>query len=136
MGDTESTRRVVQRYFDALRADSGGDFLAEMADDVVWHLPPHHLFGSAFEGKEAILGMLGRGVGMFDLSTISVERLFLMADGENATAHFEMSAKTGAGRDYRNEYMFRFTVRDGKIVEVWEIMDTKCMHDLGMFEGL
>ena len=136
MSDTEATRRVVQRYFDALSADSGGDFLAEMSEDAVWHLPPHHVFGSVFNGKEAILGMLGRGVGMFDLSTLSINHYLLIAEGENAVAHFEMCAKTDAGRDYRNEYLFRFTVRGAKIVEVWEMMDTKCMHDLGMYDNL
>ena len=135
MGDTETTRGVVQRYFDALSGDSGGDFLAEMSEDVVWHLPPHHQFGSVFEGQPAIMEMLGLGVNMFDLSTLSVELRVVAADGENAFAHFEMTAKTGGGRDYRNEYMFRFTVREAQIVEVWEMMDTKYMHDLGMFAG-
>ncbi len=135
MSDTEDTRRVVQRYFDALSGNIGGDFLADMSEDALWHLPPYHRFGSAFAGKQAIMEMLGLGVGMFDLSTLSVNLWVVVADGESAFAHFEMTAKTGAGRDYRNEYMFRFTVRDGQIVEVWEMMDTKYMHDLGMFEG-
>lgn len=129
-----SNKALIQQYFDAVAGKIDkpmGDFLA---DDIEWTLPPAHPFGGPFKGQAQVLEMMGRGSELFLFETITVNVHVLMADGDNVAAHFELRAKTPDGRDYFNQYMFRFQCRNGEIVAVWEFLDTYYQSTLGFFD--
>lgn len=69
----------------------------------------------------------------FPYETIAIELHSLIAEDENVVAHFRLTAQTHDGRDYANEYLFRFKCREQKIVEVWEFLDTYYQQQMGMF---
>ena len=54
----------------------------------------------------------------------------LVAEGERVCAEVELRAAAADGSPYCNQYHFAFRVRDGRIVEVREYVDTKYVHDV------
>ncbi len=129
-----NTRETIDQYFGLLSGELEGNFIDCLDESIVWHLPPHHPFGADFDGKDQVLKMLERGLPMFRLETMKVELHLVVADGEHAFAHFTMRAVTSKGKDYENQYFFRFRVQGGKIVEIWEAMDSLYMASLGMYD--
>ena len=125
-------RQTVQNYFDIIGGGEG-DLFACLSDDIVWHLPPHHPFGSEYKGKAAVAEMMAKGMPMFEADSLAIEVEVIVAEGDNAFAHFRMRARTASGADYDNEYLFRFRVANALIVEIWESMDTLYMRELKMF---
>ena len=131
-----NTKSVIENYFKIISGAKEGNFIDCLAQDATWNLPPHHPFGSVFSGMDNILQMLGRGMPMFEAGSLKFDIHAIVCEDENAFAHFTMTGKTGKGADYSNQYLFRFRVREGKITEIWESMDTQYMHELGMYEGI
>lgn len=125
------TRALIEQYFDTLM--TGGDISALFSDDIVWHLPRSSPMGGPFRGRNAVLEMLGAGVGLFDLSTLRIELHSIVADHNQAAARFTMKANTAAGAAYENDYLFFFACDNGRISEVWESLDTLHQQRTGLF---
>ncbi len=117
-------KRLVRRYFDAVRAgDPGlGDLLA---DDVTWWVPPSSPLGGLHSGKPAVLEMMSSGTGLYDAEhpmELAIERI--LAEDDWVSVELTLDARTAAGETYRNHYHFAFRVVDGCIREVREHLDT------------
>ena len=129
-----NSREIIENYFGIIQGERQGDLFECMSDDVIWHLPPHHPMGGEFNGKAAVGEMMAKGMPMFEDGSLKFEIHAIVADGEDAFAHFNMRARTSAGDDYDNMYIFRFRVKDDKIAEIWEVMDTLYMSGLKLYE--
>lgn len=125
------TRALIEQYFDTLM--QGGDIGELFTEDVVWHLPRSSPMGGPFRGREAVLAMLGAGVGLFDLSSLSIELHAIAADQSQAAARFTLKATTAAGAAYENDYLFFFACANGRISAVWESLDTLHQQQTGLF---
>ena len=124
---------LIRQYFDSISGRNDTPITDYFDADITWHLPPAHPFGGPFVGIPAVLEMMGRGSHFFRFDTIVIELHALIAEGDEVVAHFRLSARTPDERDYRNEYLFRFQCRDGRIIAVWEFMDTWLQQRMGMF---
>ena len=131
-----TNKELIRNYFDSVSGNSDTPISEYFADDIEWHLPPAHPFGGPFAGIPEVLEMMGRGGEFFDFETISIELHSVLAEEDNVVAHFRLKARTHDARDYSNEYIFRFLLRENKILEVWEFLDTYYLHKMGMFEYL
>ena len=131
-----STRQTIEDYIAVMNGEGEGNFLDFLSDDIVWHLPPAHPFGSVFRGRDEVLQMLARGMPIFKEGSLKITPHQITAEGDSAFAHFTLTATTGQGKEYCNEYIFRFRVGEGKITEIWESMDTQYMHALGVYDGI
>lgn len=127
-------KETLQRYFRSMAGEDDTPITDFFASNIRWHLPPAHPYGGPFEGIPAVLEMMALGNDLFLFETIVFDHHALIAEGDNVVAHFGLSAKTPDGRDYRNEYLFRFRCEDGKIAEVWEFMDSYLQYQMGMFD--
>ena len=130
------TRQTIENYFAVMNGEGEGNFLDFLSEDIVWHLPPAHTFGSEFRGRDEVLQMLARGMPMFKEGSLKITPHQITVEGDSAFAHFTMTGTTSQGKDYSNQYIFRFRVSGGKITEIWESMDTQYMHSLGMYDGI
>ena len=115
-------RKLIESYFATLT--SGGDIGTFFSDDIVWQLPRSNPLGDRFVGRDSVLEMFGKAVGLFDPSSLSIELQALVADSEHAVARFVLRGLTAAGAPYENDYQFFFACRDGRITAVWEMLDT------------
>lgn len=128
-----TSKAFIQQYFDSLSGRNLTPVSDYFSNEIIWTLPPAHPFGGPFIGLEAVMEMMGRGSTLFRFETIAINLHTLIAEGDNVVAHFSLSAKTPDNRDYSNEYLLRFLCQQGKIVAVWEFMDTYYQHQMGMF---
>ena len=129
-----NNRQLIENYFATVSGASEVPLTDYFSDDIVWTLPPAHPFGGPFNGVDAVMEMMGMGGGFFRFETIAINVHEIMVDGDNAVAHFQLTAKTHDERDYLNEYLFRFLCKDNKIVAVWEFLDTHYQAKMGMFD--
>ncbi|MDY7218008.1 nuclear transport factor 2 family protein [Denitrificimonas sp. JX-1] len=128
-----SSKALIQQYFATLSGQSDVPVTEYFSADIRWNLPPAHPFGGPFIGIAAVLEMMEQGSGFFPYDSIGITLRALIAEKNDVVAHFSLSAKTHAGEDYANEYLFRFKCSDGKIVEVWEFLDTYYQFQAGLF---
>lgn len=131
-----SSKALISQYFNSISGQSDTPITDYFAEDIRWNLPPSHPFGGPFFGIQAVLEMMGKGADFFPYETIAIDLHSLIAEDENVVAHFHLTAKTHDGRDYANEYLFRFKCREHKIVEVWEFLDTYYQQQMGMFNSI
>ena len=121
---TAENKAIVRAYFDKMT--SGAVDLPDLlADDVTWWVPPSSKLGGTYEGKAAVLELMGSGVDLYDADTpLDVEIEQMVAEDDWVTVQTTITGKTARGEDYRNHYHFAFQLRDGKIVLVKEYVDT------------
>lgn len=49
----------------------------------------------------------------------------MIAEGESVVLEWHVSARTAAGEEYENDYCGIFVIRDGRIAEVREYLDSR-----------
>jgi len=115
---------LVDRYFDCV--PRGDPAVAELlAEDIVWRTPASSPLPGPFEGRPAVLELMGAGVGLYDAETpLDMRCLAMAASADRVFAEMEIRGRTQAGEAYENAYVFVFTLRDDRIVEVHEHLDT------------
>lgn len=123
MGIAENKQVVLDFYAAGARGDMDACLLL-LADDIVWTNIGTTRFSGTFSGKqvlvqqllEPLFSQLKAGI------TSHIERL--IAEGDVVVAQTTGSAETHDGIPYNNAYCQVIRVRDGKIAEVKEYLDT------------
>ncbi|MFC2027277.1 nuclear transport factor 2 family protein [Chloroflexota bacterium] len=114
-------KEAIIRYFERLNA-SDPDLLEIFADEVQYVVPGDMPVSGTFHGKDQIMNMW---LGFFEqLEYIKVHPEELVAEGNTVVVRARGEAKTKAGNDYNNLYVFFFRFKNGKVVEVFEFPDT------------
>jgi ketosteroid isomerase-like protein len=106
------------------------------ADDISWTLPVTlGRIGGTHEGKDAVIAFNKVSLGPYSKDAGTETDIHDESGaGDFSAARFAVrSTVTATGEIYENEYVILVRGRDGKIVEVFEYLDTlKVMH----YEGL
>jgi ketosteroid isomerase-like protein len=117
-------KRIVTEVFDGLSRADGRVFFDAMADDIVWIIEGQSRYSRRYESKAAIQNELVPALfanfatdyrNFADAIIAEDDRVVVLARGE---------VKTVRGEDYNNSYCFVLRMRDGKIAELREYMDT------------
>jgi hypothetical protein len=135
MGNVQQANKALIRRWIALAEDGSGPFLLTdaarelLAEDAVWHLPPSaELPGVAVDGvvrgRDAIHGIQQRAREIYDVPTMRTHIRSLLADGDQVALQYEMRCRAANGSEFRQEYVFVFEVRDGRIATIWDYYDT------------
>jgi uncharacterized protein len=124
-------KALVRELFARFTASDIDGVLAMMTDDVTWRLagkpeltPVHGTRDKARMRKlfERMLAELPNGWEMTVLE--------LIAEGDKVAAEVESRGDLRNGRQYRQQYHFAITFRDGKIARVHEYLDTHHAYDV------
>lgn len=136
MTASDDPKTVLQRYVDALDAGDARSVRELFAPDASWRLDAGDLPTSGtFSGREAIIdGFLKTAMSHYAPDTIQLQITSMIAEGDRVVLQWTSRAKTVNGRDYENDNIGVFTVRDGKIQNVREYMDTLYVKDV-VFAG-
>ena len=122
---TEESRALVLDYMQAQGSGDGERMLEILADDVCWTPPPSVGLGTP-RGSQNVLQAMGEaGPRFFDLASMKSDVLWIAADGDKVVVRIHMEAKTAAGRDYSNEYVWVYRCAEGKIVDIEEHTDSR-----------
>jgi hypothetical protein len=124
---TEQTRDVVERYYAALGRGDRATVRALLADDVTWR-PPAGAPIEPVSGGDALTAELAGAVvkRLFDLSKpFSLEVRKMVVEGDTAVVFQRLQATAKAtGLPYDNQYVWAYTVKDGRIAHMEEHADT------------
>jgi len=125
----EDNKQVIRDFFEAL---CGGDMdgaLALCHDDVVWTIIGDTPVSKTFHGHkgvaEDLMGEVARVVKEED--GLRVDIIEMIAEGDKVVARAQGTI-TGNHGPYNNTYCHVFTVRDGKIADDVEYLDTALIH--------
>lgn len=124
MSVTENKQIVNDFYAAANRGDTQG-FMDKLAEEVKWTNIGSTKFSGTCVGKGELgsklllplFGQLKNGIAAVVHNVI--------AEGDFVVVQLSGQAETKDGRPYNNTYCHIFTIRDGKIAEVMEYMDTE-----------
>lgn len=121
MSDTENLGVALVQAFGDPKA-----MMEYLSEDVVWSLPDSLLeVGGTKKGKPAVLELMENIFGaIYDPKSVKVTIHSALTDGDQVALRFGLSAVATFGPSYKNEYSLFAEVKSGKIVRVWEYLDT------------
>ena len=132
---TELNRQRCHELFARLSAGDLDAVMSLLADDAIWRIPGKPELNRAagdYDKKrlrrlfERMLSQLPAGLEMNVLGTVS--------EGDRVAVEAESIGDLMNGRQYRQQYHFLITFRDGKIASVREYLDTQHAFDVWMRE--
>ena len=126
MTASESTgnKQLLRAAFDGLARADATAFLDLMADDFCWVVEGQSKWSLRFDGKKAVQRDL---IAPLLANFATPYRNFLeevIAEGDRVVVRCRGEVKTVSGKDYNNSYCFVIRMKDGKMVELREYMDT------------
>lgn len=126
MTDTASdSRAVLQSYLDALLAGDLDKIADSFAEDATWTLHGTLPLAGVRRGRTAIVEFLCSAGSLYAPGTQSFSFGDITAEGERAVLEWRVSGTSAAtGLRYDNEYCGVFVIRDGRIAEVREYLDS------------
>jgi ketosteroid isomerase-like protein len=117
-------RKVVELWYQFLGASDLEGFSGLHADDVVYNIAGRTEISGRWQGKEIMFGTIIPKV-FAALDPFASPYRIHAAEGESVAGLMAGGGRTHDGQEYFQTYAHLFTVRDGKIVEVWEFFDTE-----------
>jgi uncharacterized protein len=134
---TEANKALILDYFATMNGAGSGRHLADFfAENVVWHLPQSSpMTQDPRSGRAAVMALLQDGVDTYRRGTLKIDLQRVVADDAHVVAQFTLTAQLANGNDYDNQYLFLFSIADGRIDGVWEYLDTLYQSQKGAFDG-
>jgi hypothetical protein len=87
--------------------------------------PNRRPVGRRHEGIDAVMALMGSGLGLYDLTRpMEIERTASLAGEALVYVEMTIRATTKAGEPYENHYVMAFQIADGRIAEVREYVDS------------
>ncbi len=122
---TTTNKHIVQDVFAELAKGNGRPFVDCMADDFTWTMPGQGTWSGSWRGKQAVREqLLGPLFARFE-GAYTNEAVRIVAEDDIVVVECRGHATTKSGKPYDNNYCFVFRLRDGKLRELTEYMDTE-----------
>jgi ketosteroid isomerase-like protein len=119
-------KQVVRRYLDALVAGDLEIVRDSFAQDAVWTIHGELPIAGPWRGRDRIVDDFLAAVGgaLYAPGSVEFEFPTLIGEGDTVVLEWRVRARTARGDEYSNVYCGLFVVRDGRIAEVREYLDT------------
>ena len=122
--NTTQNKELLQRIFAELAVGNSRPFVEALADDFRWVIAGSSRWSRTFEGKQAVLTRLFGVLRATLADRVRTRATRFIAEGDTVVVDARGENTTRAGVPYNNSYCMIYTVRDGKLHEVIEYMDT------------
>jgi uncharacterized protein (TIGR02246 family) len=123
---TSRTRAVLQDYLAALTAGDLDAIAASFAEDAVWYLHGTLPLSGAKRGRAAIMDFLIGAGSLFQPGTQRFRFGQVTVEGDRAVLEWQVTGQAAAtGLAYDNDYCGVFVIREGRITEVREYLDSQ-----------
>jgi ketosteroid isomerase-like protein len=122
-------RETFERLFPALLSGDRATLVELIDEDVVWHLPP---FANAQprRGRDAVVKFLiETPAKMYQPGSLVLKPEVSAFEGDRALLLGWMTGTTARGNPYENRYAFAVRFRAGRVIEAWELLDSKLLLD-------
>jgi uncharacterized protein len=129
MMSVELNKKVAAELFERFNAMDLAGALDLLTDDANWWIVggTEHLPAAGDHTKDQI-GRLLSNMGRQLKNGLKMTVRSMIAEGDRVAVEVESFGELLNGRVYNNQYHFAFTMRDGKIREVREYLDTQHVH--------
>jgi|GEM_PF-198890 Ketosteroid isomerase-related protein len=101
-----------------------GSFFDILAEDVVWTVSGQSPVSGTYNGKAEFIEKAVKPILEKLKSPLQLELISLTNDGTHVWLHFSASATTISGGTYKNDYVWKLEVKDGKIIQATAFLDT------------
>jgi uncharacterized protein len=128
MSSIDDNKRTVQRYFELMSRNDVAA-LAEIYDDsMLLHVAGNTLTSGTYD-KRRLIELAGL-VGEAFPDGLALAITGMVAEGDRVAVEAVSRGLHVSGKPYHNHYHFLVTVRDGRIFESREYMDTEHVTDV------
>ncbi|HET6255159.1 MAG TPA: nuclear transport factor 2 family protein [Puia sp.] len=117
-------KRLMENIFSELTKGNDQTFLDSMAEEMQWHWMGSGQWSRTFDGKAAVLNELWAAVRTTLKPPYKVTAKRFIADEDYVVVEAVGQNTTPDGKLYDNRYCWVCRIKDGKLVELWEYMDT------------
>lgn len=124
----EDDKKLVLGFFESMNSGNGAAVMNALADSATWWVAGNFpLSGTKTKAQFGdLVGQLGSKIdGALRLTPIACT-----AEGDRVAVEAESYARMKNGKTYQNQYHFLFVVRNGKIQQVKEYLDTMHANDV------
>jgi ketosteroid isomerase-like protein len=128
VSNLEANKRTVVRYFEILTRNDVGAMMALYDDSMTLHVPGNTLISGTFN-KAQLAQFASQVLDAFPKGLVFTVT-GMVAEGDKVAVQAESRGVHASGKPYHNQYHFLITVRDGKIFESREYMDTQQVTDV------
>lgn len=128
MSEAERNKEIVRRYFDILSRNDIPAMLDLYADEMTLTVPGDTLISGTFTKQQlgefaaSVLDAFPEGL-RFTVKNLVAENDLVAVEAEGAGIH-------RSGKPYLNKYHFLIRLKDGRIVESKEYLDTQLVTDV------
>jgi|SRR5215470_2357427 len=121
---TMQNKQLLQHLFAEVAQGNARPFVDALADDFRWVIAGSSRWSRTFEGKQAVLNELFPLLRATLADRVRTRATRFIAEGDEVVVEARGENTTRTGMPYNNSYCLVYTVRDGKLKEVVEYMDT------------
>lgn len=126
----ENNKALVRAAYDSISAGAVDGFMDRLADDVKWTFFGKHRFAGTLVGKEDILNNLLTPLSSKLVDGLKITINTIVGEGDKVVIEATGQADVVGGGTYNNIYCYVVTVRDNKITEMREYLDTELVSDV------
>lgn len=126
MNQQTYSESVLRRYVAAVEAGDTQAIRGMFAEDATWTIRAGELpISGTWKGRDTIIDeFLAEAMSHYEPGSVSLEITGTIAEGDRVVLQWTSRARTREGRRYENGCIGVFTIRDGRIQDVREYMDT------------
>jgi uncharacterized protein len=121
---TQSNKDIITDAMNALARGDSGPFGAAMAEEFSWR--PQGVverWAKSYEGRAEVSAFFRRFWKQFDARMMTTP-LTITAEGDRVVVEARGQVMTNRGESYNNRYCYVIEMRDGKMIELREYLDT------------
>ena len=126
----ENNKALVRAAYEAVSAGDLEGFMDRLADDAKWTFFGKHRFAGTMVGKEEILNTLFTPLSGQLVDGLRLSLNTVIAEGDKVVVEATGQSDVVGGGTYNNIYCYVVTVRDNKITEMREYLDTELVSDV------
>jgi uncharacterized protein len=121
---SEFNKKLVIELLENLSSGRLDETFEAVADDATWWVAGT----SESYNKQEYRKLVGQSSTIFKAPPLMTMK-GITAEGERVAVEVESDADLVNGKHYHNHYHFLFVIRDGKVIEAKEYLDTKHVAD-------
>lgn len=134
MSNLEANKQIAREYFERIAAGDAEGTANLFTEDGAIIVMGKTLLPAETRGREAIRNLMTMLPQMFPETGLKVIGDIFTAEDDRVAVVGHSEAVHVSGKPYNNQYHFLLTIRDGKIVESREYLDTLLLTNV-FFDG-
>ena len=122
-------KAIVTAIFAALAEGDGRPFNEAMAEDFTWIIEGSNSWSRTWRGRDTVRRELLKPLFAQFATTYRNRAERILADQDMVVVQARGEVTTRTGKPYNNSYCYVIRMRDGKMVELREYLDTQLVDD-------